>query len=90
MKIKRHYLTNGWVWLIWIWIIWQIGSVNWKETSKTDGLDNFYYQQRINQYPSALARFGYYTEKYIEPVIFVKIRSKLFDLVDLRRLVTPI
>lgn len=89
MKIKRHYLTNGVKFLVGVWIVYQIWNVNWREEMNTDGLDNFYYQQRINQYPPSLARLGYYTEKYIEPAVFVKVRSKIFDLIDLRKLAAP-
>lgn len=88
MIVRQNYLNKGLKITAVIVLLASAASQNWSEVFDVDNLDNYYYQQRLNQYPPPLARFGYYMEKYVESPIFVALRGKIFDLVDLRRITT--
>lgn len=85
MTARQNYLSKGLKLTAVIVLLVSAALQNWSEVFKVDSLDNYYYQQRLNQYPPSLSRLGYYMEKYIESPVFVALRGKIFDLVDLRK-----
>jgi hypothetical protein len=86
MTVRQSFLSNGLKITVLIIVLLQVVRADWTEVFKVDGLENYYFYQRLNQYPPRFARLGFYVEKYLESTVWVSMRAKVFDAVDFRKI----